>query len=123
MALIQSLTSRRFRTRDPGRDAHTDQQRLDTIRLAVTDAIESATKERAGLKRRVDDYYAVVSQIVDNSDYEERSARQEREASEAERQGRVGLTRLARLDAELERYQQILTVVDGIRDAAASSAA
>lgn len=123
MALIQSLTSRRFRTRDPGRDAETDQQRLDAIRASITEAIDNATRERSGLKRRVDDYYAVVSQIVDNSEYGQRSAKQEREASEAERQGRLGLTRIARLDAELDRYQQILAVVDGMRDAAASSAA
>ena len=56
MALIESLTLRRFRTRDPNRDAATDQQRMDAIRSAIAGAMDGATRERAGLKRRVDDY-------------------------------------------------------------------
>ena len=123
MALIENLTLRRFRTRDPNRDAETDQQRMDAIRAAVTGAIESATRERAGLKRRVDDYYAVVSQIVDSGDYGHRSEKLEREARDAELQGRLGLARLARIDAELDRYRRVLATVDELRVAAPSSAA
>lgn len=116
MALIQSLTSRRFRTRAPGRDAATDRQRMDAIRASVTGAIDSAARERAGLKQRVDDHFALASHILDNSDYEQRSQKQESEVLEAERQGQLGLNRLARIDAELERYRQLLILVDSFLD-------
>lgn len=121
MASMLSFANNVFRTRDPSRDAATDRQRLDGIRAAITGAIQGATLERAGLRQRVDDYYAQASQILDNSEYGKRSEKLEREVLEAERQGRIGHSRLAALEVELERYRQLLAVVDGFTDATQST--
>ena len=116
MASILSFASRVFRTRDPARDAQTDRARLMSIRTAIAEAIESANRERDGLERRVDAYFASASHILDQGDFEQRSAEDEATIAEAERQGSAGLRRIAAIDAHLRRLQGLLTQVDGQDD-------
>src|SRR5689334_4369504 len=103
MASILSFASRVFRTRDPARDTATDRDRLMTIRSSIVAAIDSAIRERDGLRRRVDNYFASASHILDQAGFEERSAHDEAAVVEAERQGSAGLERIAAIDAQIER--------------------
>ncbi len=111
MASILSFT-RLFRTRSPDRDASTDRDRMMNVRAAVVAAIESATRERDGLKQRVDDYYAAASHILDQAEFGERSARDEQAIVEAERHGSAGLRRIAAINEQLKRLNSVLDFVD-----------
>lgn len=112
MASILSFASRVFRTRDPARDTATDRDRLMTVRSSIVAAIESATRERDGLKRRVDNYFASASHILDQADFEERSADDEAAVVEAERQGIAGLQRIAVIEAQIQRLDDMLAYFD-----------
>jgi len=112
MASILSFASRVFRTRDPARDASTDRDRLLTIRAAIVAAIEAATRERDGLRQRVEDYYASASHILDQGSFEQRSADDGRAVAEAERQGSAGLRRVAAIELQLQRLNALLSVFD-----------
>lgn len=116
MASIFSLATRMFRTRDPSRDANTDRDRMLSIRIAIADAITSATRERDGLKRRVEDYYAHASHILDQGGYETRSSADEQEVVEAERNGSAGLRRIAAIDAQLQELHTLLEQLDERRE-------
>jgi hypothetical protein len=83
-----------------------------TVRRAVVAAIESATRERDGLKQRVDDYYAAASHILDQAEFGERSARDEQAVVEAEQQGSAGLRRIAAINLQLKRLNSVLDFVD-----------
>ena len=112
MASILSFASRVFRTRDPSRDAATDRDRLMTVRSSIVAAIDSARRERAGLQTRVDNYFASASHILDQADFAGRSADDEASIVEAERQGSAGLRRIATIDAQIERLNDVLTYFD-----------
>jgi len=120
MASILSFASRVFRTRDPARDAATDRDRLMSIRATIVAAIDSATRERDGLRQRVDAYFASASHILDQAEFEERPAEDETAIVEAERQGSAGLRRIAAIDAHLDRLNDMLAYLDrqGDRDLA-----
>jgi hypothetical protein len=117
MASILSFANRVFRTRSPDRDASTDRDRLLTVRAAIVAAIEGATSEQMGLRTRVEGYYAQASHILDQASFEERSSADEREIVEAERHGRAGLARIAAIEAQLRRLNEILEFFDA-QDAA-----
>lgn len=112
MAPILSFASRVFRTRDPSRDAATDRDRLMTVRSSIVAAIDSAVRERDGLKRRVDDYFASASHILDQTDFNDRSADDEAAISRAERQGSAGLHRIAVIDAHISHLNDMLAYFD-----------
>ena len=112
MASILSFTNRLFRTRSPDRDASTDRDRMMNVRAAVVAAIESATRERDGLKQRVDDYYAAAGHILDQAEFGERSARDEQAIVEAERHGGAGLRRIVAINEQLQRLNSVLDFVD-----------
>jgi len=112
MASILSFASRVFRTRDPARDAATDRDRLMSIRATIVAAIDSATRERDGLRQRVDAYFASASHILDQAEFEERPAADETAIVEAERQGSAGLRRIAAIDAHLDRLNDMLAYLD-----------
>ena len=77
MALI-SLRPGAFRTRNPGRDAETDQARIETVRNAILMALADARRERDGLKQRMSMYYAQAASMLDTSeDYGTRAAADE----------------------------------------------
>lgn len=112
MASILSFTNRLFRTRSPDRDASTDRDRMMSVRAAVVAAIESAGREREGLKQRVDDYYAAASHILDQAEFSERSARDEQAVVTAEQHGSAGLRRVAAIDEQLKRLNSLLDFID-----------
>jgi len=112
MASILSFASMVFRTRDPARDAATDRDRLMSIRATIVAAIDSATRERDGLRQRVDAYFASASHILDQAEFEERPAEDETAIVEAERQGSAGLRRIAAIDAHLDRLNDMLAYLD-----------
>lgn len=113
MASILSFVPRMFRTRDPSRDATTDRDRLLPVRAAIVAAMESANRERDGLHRRVDDYYASASHILDQASFEDRPVSDEQAVQEAERQGAAGLRRIAAIDAQLLHLNHLLDMLDG----------
>ena len=83
-----------------------------SIRTTIVTAIDSATRERDGLKRRVDAYFASASHILDQAEFEERSTEDETAIAEAERQGSAGLRRIAMIDAHIERLTDMLDYLD-----------
>jgi len=95
MAPILSFASRVFRTRDPSRDAATDRDRLMTVRSSI-----------------VDSYFASASHILDQADFNDRSADDEAAISHAERQGSAGLHRIAVIDAHISRLNDMLSYFD-----------
>lgn len=112
MASILSFVPRIFRTRNPQRDAATDRDRLLSVRAAIVSAIESASRERDGLKQRVEDYYASASHILDQSSFEERPAADEEAVRVAEQHGAAGLARIAAIEAQLVRLNRLLDDLD-----------
>ena len=65
---ILSLRPGAFRTRNPGRDAETDQARMETVRNAILMALADARRERDGLKQRMSMYYAQAATMLDTSE-------------------------------------------------------
>jgi hypothetical protein len=117
MASILSFANRMFRTRNPARDANTDRNRMIAVRIAVVEAIDSARRERDGLKRRVDAYYAQASALLDDSpEYAERSSSEEGLISEAEQAAAAALQRIGMIDAQLEHFSGILHQIDDAGD-------
>jgi hypothetical protein len=112
MASILSFVPRMFRTRNPQRDASTDRDRLLSVRAAIVSAIESATRERDGLKQRVEDYYASASHILDQASFEDRPAADEEAVRTAEHHGAAGLARIAAIEAQLVRLNRLLDDLD-----------
>lgn len=112
MVSILNFVPRLFRTRNPGRDAATDRDRLLTVRAAIAAAIESASRERDGLQQRVDDYYASASHILDQASFEDRSPNDEEAVRVAEQHGAAGLARIAAIDAQLVRLNRLLDDLD-----------
>src|SRR5215212_2149423 len=66
-----------FKARSADRDAQTDRSRVNSILLAVEDALHSAEREQAGLSRRVEDVLARAAVTLGNGtdEYLEREAR------------------------------------------------
>lgn len=113
MASIVSRIFRRFQTRDPARDAATDAARLLKVRVALQEAIDSATNERNGLRRRVDEYYTQAAFLLDNvPEYAERADDEEQAIADAERQAAAAKRRVETIEAQLARLRQALSMLD-----------
>ena len=83
--VLLSLRPRAFRTRNPGRDAETDEARLGTISNAISMALADARRERDGLGQRMNLYYAQAASLLDNSpDYGKRNRTDEAAIGSAE---------------------------------------
>ena len=121
---ILSLRPKAFRTRNPGRDAETDQIRLETVRNAITMARADARRERDGLQQRVELYHAQAATMLDNSaGYGRRSVVDEVEISSAEQNAATARARLVQLDAQIERFGTLLAGLETVPAPAVDSGA
>ena len=121
---ILSLRPKAFRTRNPGRDAETDQIRLETVRNAITMALADARRERDGLQQRVELYHAQAATMLDNSaGYGRRSVVDEVEISSAEQNAATARARLGQLDAQIERFGILLAELETVPASAVGSGA
>ncbi|SEQ42045.1 hypothetical protein SAMN05428969_3018 [Devosia sp. YR412] len=112
MALL-SLRPRAFRTRNPGRDAETDEARFGTISNAVSMALADARREREGLGQRLNFYYAQAVNLMDNSgDYGRREREDEKAIGSAESNASRARQRIAHLDIQIQRLEELLGQVD-----------
>lgn len=111
---VFSLRPRAFRTRNPGRDAETDQVRLETIRNAIAMALADARRERDGLQQRLDLYHAQAVTMIDTSgDYGARAAEDEGVIRSAEHNANTARRRLHQLDAQIGRFTGLMAELDG----------
>lgn len=98
---IYSTRPRAFRTRNPGRDAETDEARFGTIRNAITMAKSDARRERDGLFQRLE-----ACGAVPNLDHVATPAGgQSQQEAQAQR-------RLAQLDAQIRQLSEVETQLD-----------
>ena len=112
MALL-SLRPRAFRTRNPGRDAETDDARFGTISNAISMALADARRERDGLSQRLNFYYAQAVSVMDNSpEYGRRDRSDEKAIGSAEGNASRARSRLAQLDIQIQRLEDLLNQVD-----------
>lgn len=111
MSLL-SLRPRAFRARNPGRDAETDEVRFSTISNAITMALADARRERDGLSQRMDLYYAQATTLLDNSpEYSRRDRIDEAAIGSAENSAARARQRLAQLDDQIRRLEDLLAQV------------
>jgi hypothetical protein len=112
--VLLSLRPRAFRTRNPGRDAETDEARLGTISNAISMALADARRERDGLGQRMNLYYAQAASLLDNSpDYGKRNRTDEAAIGSAENSAARARRRVAHLDVQIEKLEGLLTQVNG----------
>lgn len=112
MSLL-SLRPRAFRTRNPGRDAETDEARFGTVSNAISMALADARRERDGLGQRVNFYYAQASSLLDNSDeYGKRDRADENAIGSAEHNAKRARQRMTQLDEQILRLETLLEQVD-----------
>jgi len=108
-----SMRPRAFRSRNPGRDAETDEARFGTISNAITMALADARRERDGLGQRMNFYYAQAATMIDNSaEYGRRDPLDESAIGSAEQNGARARNRLAQLDSQIQRLEDLLAQVD-----------
>jgi hypothetical protein len=113
MALI-SLRPGAFRTRNPGRDAETDQARMETVRNAILMALADARRERDGLKQRMSMYYAQAATMLDTSEeYGMRAAADEAVIRSAEQSAANARRRVSQLEAQIEKFGALIAQLDG----------
>lgn len=111
---ILSLRPGAFRTRNPGRDAETDQARVETVRNAILMALADARREREGLTQRMGMYYAQAATMLDASeDYGTRAAADEAVIRSAEQSAASARRRVAGLDAQIEKFGALIAQLDG----------
>ncbi|MDV3249925.1 hypothetical protein DevBK_01135 [Devosia sp. BK] len=111
---ILSLRPGAFRTRNPGRDAETDQARTETVRNAILMALADARRERDGLKQRMSMYYAQAATMLDASDdYARREKADEMVIRTAEQGAAAARRRVAALDAQIEKFGALILQLDG----------
>lgn len=121
---ILSLRPRAFRTRNPGRDAETDQVRLETVRNAIAMALADARRERDGLQQRLELYHAQAATMLDSSaSYGRRAAADEEVISSAEQNAAAARSRLVQLDAQIERFGTLLAELETVSAPAVGSGA
>ena len=111
---ILSLRPGAFRTRNPGREAETDQARVETVRNAILMALADARREREGLTQRMGMYYAQAATMLDASeDYGTRAAADEAVIRSAEQSAASARRRVAGLDAQIEKFGALIAQLDG----------
>lgn len=107
--VLLSLRPRAFRTRNPGRDAETDEARLGTISNAISMALNDARRERDGISQRMNMYYAQASSLLDNSpEYGKRERIDEAAIGSAENSAARARQRVAQLDSQILRLEEML---------------
>jgi hypothetical protein len=112
---------RAFRTRNACRDAETDEARFGTIRNAISMAITDARRERDGLSQRLNFYYAQATSLMDNSgDYGKRERVDEATIDNAGKNATSARRRLANLDAQIDRLEELLKQLDQGRSSPAT---
>ncbi|WP_152664508.1 hypothetical protein [Devosia geojensis] len=117
MASILSMGSRMFRTRNPARDANTDLDRFMTVRRSIASAIEGATRERDGLQRRLDVYYAQATSLLDNSpEFAERDSAEEEAIRQAEDNAAAASRRIKQITEHIAQLNKMLADVDAVLD-------
>lgn len=110
--VLLSLRPRAFRTRNPGRDAETDEARLGTISNAISMALNDARRERDGLSQRMNLYYAQAASLMDNSpEYGKRERIDEAAIGSAENSAARARQRVAQLDNQIQRLEDVLAQV------------
>lgn len=110
--VLLSLRPRAFRTRNPGRDAETDEARLGTISNAISMAVNDARRERDGLSQRMNLYYAQAATLLDNSpEYGKRERIDEAAIGSAENSAARARQRVAQLDSQIQRLEEVLAQV------------
>lgn len=108
-----TMRPRAFRSRNPSRDAETDEARFGTISNAIAMALADARRERDGLGQRMNFYYAQAATLMDNSaDYGKREPLDERAIGSAEQNGSRARQRMAQLDTQIQRLEDLLGQVD-----------
>ncbi|WP_052951874.1 hypothetical protein [Devosia soli] len=111
---ILSMRPRAFRTRNPGRDAETDAVRIETVRNAILMAVADARREREGLQQRMDMYYARAATMLDvSAEYSSRPDADEAVIRSAEQSASHARRRLAQLDEQIGRFNDLLGELDG----------
>ncbi|MCR6671314.1 hypothetical protein [Devosia ginsengisoli] len=120
---VFSLRPRAFRIRNPGRDAETDQVRLETVRNAIAMALGDARRERDGLQQRLDLYHAQAATMIDTSgDYGTRAAADETVIRSAEQNAANARRRLQMLDVQIGKFTELMAELDSGVAASAASA-
>lgn len=110
--VLLSLRPRAFRTRNPGRDAETDEARLGTINNAISMALADARRERDGISQRMNLYYAQAAALLDNSpEYGRRDRIDEAAIGSAENSAARARQRMAQLDEQIQRLEELLAQV------------
>ena len=110
--VLLSLRPRAFRTRNPGRDAETDEARLGTINNAMSMALADARRERDGISQRMNLYYAQAAALLDNSpEYGRRDRIDEAAIGSAENSAARARQRMAQLDEQIQRLEELLAQV------------
>ncbi|WP_193335584.1 hypothetical protein [Devosia beringensis] len=110
--VLLSLRPRAFRARNPGRDAETDEARFGTISNAIAMALADARRERDGLSQRMDFYYAQASTLLDNAaEYSKRDRIDEAAIGSAENSAARARQRVAQLDSQIQRLEELLAQV------------
>lgn len=117
---ILSLRPRAFRSRNTGRDAETDAARFQTVRGAITMALNDARRERDGLQKRIDMYYAKAASIMESSgEYGSRDLEDEAQIGSAEQNAANGRRRVAELNLQIDKFNKLIADLDaGILPAA-----
>ena len=110
--VLLSLRPRAFRTRNPDRDAETDEARLGTINNAISMALADARRERDGISQRMNLYYAQAAALLDNSpEYGRRDRIDEAAIGSAENSAARARQRMAQLDEQIQRLEELLAQV------------
>ncbi len=113
---------RAFRTRNAGRDAETDEARFGTIRNAISMAVTDARRERDGLSQRLNFYYAQATTLMDNSaEYGKRERVDEAAIDTAGKNATGARQRIAHLDDQIARLEELLKQLDQGRSSPAAA--
>lgn len=113
-----------FRARSPERDAETDQSRVETIMVAIEDALHAAEREQLGLNRRVEDVLARAAVTFGNGDdeYLEREALDNHHQDLFDKEILSGQRRLKELGSSIAHFKflkaAMLSRFPGLRPAA-----
>ena len=112
MSLL-SLRPRAFRTRNPGRDAETDEARMGTVHNAISMALADARRERDGLSQRLNLYHAQAATLMDNSgEYGRRESADEAAIDTAGRNASRARLRIEQLDIQIGRLEDLMAQLD-----------
>lgn len=97
-----------FRIRSPLRDHERDMERFRLVQSAIEKALESASRELAGLEKRVFDAQSSAISLMDNSgDYGRRDPEDEQQVAEFEATAKAAQKRLEDLQLQCAHYEKL----------------